>query len=87
MMQRYDCLFRPQNKFSKNVFNALNIFRLKVFNALNTFRLKMFNALNTFRLKVLFYKLQIRIYSIIDFADAYKFVGRVGACRVARTEF
>lgn len=75
-MQRYDCLFRPQNKFSKNVFNALN-----------TFRLKMFNALNTFRLKVFFYKLHIRIYSIIDFADAYKFVGRVGACRVARTEF
>lgn len=76
MMQRYDCLFIPQNKFSKNVFNALN-----------TFRLKMFNALNTFRLKVFFYKLHIRIYSIIDFADAYKFVGRVGACRVARTEF
>lgn len=76
MMQRYDCLFRSQNKFSKNVFNALN-----------TFRLKMFNALNTFRLKVFFYKLHIRIYGIIDFADAYKFVGRVGACRVARTEF
>lgn len=76
MMQRYDCLFRPQNKFSKNMFNALN-----------TFRLKMFNALNTFRLKVFFYKLHIRIYGIIDFADAYKFVGRVGACRVARTEF
>lgn len=76
MMQRYDCLFRPQNKFSKNVFNTLN-----------TFRLKVFNALNTFRLKVFFYKLHIRIYGIIDFADAYKFVGRVGACRVARTEF
>lgn len=76
MMQRYDCLFRPQNKFSKNMFNALN-----------TFRLKMFNALNTFRLKVFFYKLHIRIYGIIDFADAYKFVGRVGACRVAGSEF
>lgn len=76
MMQRYDCLFRPQNKFSKNMFNALN-----------TFRLKMFNALNTFRLKVFFYKLHIRIYGIIDFAYAYKLVGRVGACRVAGSEF